>query len=548
MADDTTKNYAEISRERAHLMKQKIEQEDAAEASRQRLEKFLGRKMRPDEGFAAAERELVKRCLMENQLGDARLFAYFNAGRVLHALPSKTWFRWTGHFWEEDRDLTHRDGIASVVAAYHRLTDVVLEEIRTPGLDKEVLREKQALWKVLGKKLFSLCAERHRDAIIRLAIKDLGDLKLAVDEGELDKDLDLLACRNGVIDLRTGGLRPGRPEDLITRHVNVEWQGIDAPASLWERTLSEIFDGQPEVRDFVQRAVGYALLGRPRERKMFIFIGRGANGKTLLEQVLADVLGDLAVTIRSEVLLGRSYGGESATPELFRLKNTRLAFMSEPPKGLKFNEELIKRLTGMDRINARRMYGDAEQFDPTHTFFLAANTLPSSDGTDRAFWSRLLVVEFKSRFLSPREMAETGKAEGVFEIDLARRERLRAEAPGILAWIVRGCLEYQDRGLDPPDAVLRRTQQERDDVDYVGAYFGERVEFRKEEPEKFRIAAADLYQDFEEWFVQNVSKKAPSPNRFARLVKARFPDLERRKISRNMYLGVRFKDPLKGVA
>jgi P4 family phage/plasmid primase-like protien len=264
-----------------------------------------------------------------------------------------------------------------------------------------------------------------------------------LDHELLDADPWLLGVQNGVIDLRTGELRAARPGDLITMQCPVEYDP-KAEAPRWEEAIKEWFP-DPEVRGFVQRLAGAALYGGQRDHVLVIDYGTGRNGKGAYSRAISNVLGPYAATVHMSLIVdqGRDQH-DTVKSHLFRV---RLATAAETKRRVALNEASIKALTGGDRIQARRMREDPWEFDPTHMLRLQTNHLPEISGRDEGIWRRIRVLKWGTNF-EGRE-------------DPQLDEKLAAEAPGILRWMVEGCLAWQREGLAEPEQVKKDTLEYR---------------------------------------------------------------------------------------
>lgn len=221
---------------------------------------------------------------------------------------------------------------------------------------------------------------------------------------------------------------------------------------------------------FVQRLLGRCLTGDVSEQILPIFWGAGANGKsTLLSTILEVVGGDYAMKANADLLMAGQ--GERHPTELTQLFGMRLVVASETRSGRRLNEELVKDLTGGEPIRARRMREDFWEFRPTHKIILLTNCRPAVAGTDDGIWRRLRLVPFEVRFIDPNEPAAQGKRVArALRQDKGLPGKLRAEHPGILRWLVDGCLEWQRHGLTLPKQVLEATGQYRMEEDTVGEF------------------------------------------------------------------------------
>jgi len=294
---------------------------------------------------------------------------------------------------------------------------------------------------------------RHRvDAALEMAksqrhISDAGD--------GWDASPWLFGVANGLVDLKTGKLRQERPGDRITKHSAVPFLP-DAQAPRFEQFLSEIFSGDMALVDYVQRMVGYCLTGSVAGQCLFCWWGPGANGKSTLAGVLRHIFGEYAVNLAFSALEMANRN----THDLVALAGARLATAAETGEGTRLNEARIKMLTGGDPVTARRLYHESFTFEPTHKLVLAFNHKPVIADCSEGMWRRVRLLPFLRQF-SPEER----------ERDLDAR--LRTEAPGILAWAVRGCLRWRTEGLGEPPAVMQATADYRVDSDHISEFVGD---------------------------------------------------------------------------
>ena len=293
---------------------------------------------------------------------------------------------------------------------------------------------------------------------------------LAVAHGELDADRWLLNTPSGTLDLRTGATRPHDRALYLTSLCPTAY-AAGAACPLWKRFLEEVFargDGRPDhdLIDYVQKLLGYCLTGDVSTHMLPVFWGPGGNGKGTLLGTVLHVLGpDYATAAPADFLIVRH--GERHPTDVADLFGRRLVSCQETGEGASLNEPLVKGLTGGDVLKARRMREDFWSFHPTHKLILSTNYKPVIRGTDRGIWRRLRLVPFTRTF--------EGEAE-----DRALPGRLLAEAEGVLAWLVRGCLAWQKEGEQPPKAVLAATEEYREEQDKVGQFLAERCELAQD--------------------------------------------------------------------
>jgi putative DNA primase/helicase len=258
---------------------------------------------------------------------------------------------------------------------------------------------------------------------------------------------------NGVIDLRDGTLRAPDPADMMTMQSPVPFEP-EAQAPRWERALAEWFP-DADVRSYVQRLAGAALVGRQRDHVVIIHIGSGRNGKGTFVRGLSVPFGPYAGPIHLSLLVQAKHGEhDTVKADLFR---RRLAIAVETERqGHHLAEASVKNLTGGDRIYCRRMHQDPWSFEPSHSLWLQTNYLPRITGRDTGIWSRIRVVRWETSF------------ERAPDKDLGAR--LENESAGILAWAVQGCLMWQRDGLNEPESVIRATLAYREAQDTLARF------------------------------------------------------------------------------
>ncbi len=271
----------------------------------------------------------------------------------------------------------------------------------------------------------------------------------------LDADPWLLNVLNGTLDLKTGELRPHRREDLITALAPVEYLP-DALCPIWEATLHRIFGGNERLIQFWQRLCGRCLTADVSEQILPILHGSGANGKSTILTVLLEILGpDYAMMAPPGLLVVKH--GDSHPTERASLFGKRLVVDVESAEGARLNENLVKQLTGSDKITARRMREDFWLFTPTHKLMLATNHEPEIRETKDAIWRRIKLIPFT---------VTIPEAEQIKDMP----QRLKSEYPGILAWCVRGLADWLYNGLQPPDEVVDATAAYRAEQDTLAEF------------------------------------------------------------------------------
>jgi putative DNA primase/helicase len=460
----------------------------------------------------------ILRALKENQDGDARLFVQLHEDRYAYDHSEQEWYRFDGSHWKKDTTGLATAAITDVIDAYaaeagiqHRLRLAAEKQ----GNEEEAKRRK-AIGEGLHERIYKLQGLMRKKQVLALAAVDWAPRgkSLALEGTEWDADPMLLGCKNGVIDLRNGTFRAGKPGDYIKTYSPTEWRGLDAPAPGWERFLLEVFDHDKDMVDYIQRLSGYAITGQTSEHIYPILCGPGRNGKGTFLEVQKEVLGNLAGTIDAETILSQPWGKQAGAPssEIMYMRGKRLLWSSETDEGRSFATGKLKWLTGGDTLTARPVYGKEQiDFRPSHTLFLITNHRPHASSEDRALWERVHLIDFKWSFVDNPKKPEDRQR------DAKLPKKVKKEKAGILAWMVRGCLLWQQHGLKPPDSIKAATENYRKEEDLLGHFLAECCVLG----ENTEVQAGKLYHAYEDWCGHN-KHKAITGTAFGLQMKKRF--------------------------
>lgn len=398
--------------------------------------------------------------------GNAERLAALNA-KYVHYIPEMNrWMIWReGEGWRFDAD-------GELIRRTIEMTrSIFAEAAQEPDRDRS---QRLAKWGAASQN-----ASRIHAAIELL--KAQPGITIAADR--LDADPLILGVPGGrVVDLKTGLARPARREDLVTKRAGAAFDHL-ATCPAFRRFLERI---QPdrEIRAYLSRKCGYDLTGLIREHVFSIAWGSGANGKSTLARALAKAWGDYATQASPEMFLLQR--GASIPSDVAALRGVRLCLSLESDSGSFLNEPRVKALTGGDLVSARFLYGEWFQFRPTAKFIFGTNHRPVVSGTDLAIWRRIHLIPF-SVTIPPEEQ------------DPSLAEKLEAEAAGILAWAVRGCVDYLAVGLNPPAPVLAAVEEYRETSDLIRAFVEERCVLDPQESTR----ASEVYRGYAEWAKAN---------------------------------------------
>jgi P4 family phage/plasmid primase-like protien len=377
----------------------------------------------------AMDGELTEDILAEQFIDALTLGAWEDAeedpASVFRFVSSK-WYEWDGKCWGEERTLR------------------IFDRIRA------FLRDKSD----------SKSQRRLGSAVTVAAVEELArsDRRCATLPEAFDSDPLLLNTGGGIVDLRTGTVRPHNPRALMSK---ISPARVGGPCSRWHEFLKQVTDGDDQLAAYLQRFAGYALTGSTCEHVLFFFHGSGGNGKGVLLGILAAVMGGYATVAPIEAFT-ESRGDRHPT-ELAMLQGARLVTAQETEQGRAWAESKIKSLTGGDLISARWMRGDFFTFKPQFKLAIAGNHRPVLKTVDEAIRRRLHLIPFTVTVPPSKR-------------DPMLSQVLMTEAAGILEWMIEGCLHWQDGGLRPPARVLEATEDYFEAQDAFGQWFEDSCE------------------------------------------------------------------------
>lgn len=417
-----------------------------------------------DEGEPAAAPKDKPRKFALTDIGNAeRLVA--RHGDDFHYVPEwKSWLVWDGRRWQRDKT--------------HELERRAKDTIRNITSEtKTTLMNAEQREKLVN---FSKKSESN-SSVNNMLSRARAEPGIAIATDQLDAHPWLLNLKNGTLDLRTAELKPHDRAHLMTKFVPIEYDQ-DATCPTWLAFLARVMRDNATLIEYLQMSVGYALTGSTAEQCFFLLHGIGANGKTTFIETIQVLAGDYGTStdFRTFIESKNDRGPRDDVAELF---GARVVTAVEVGEGKRFNESLVKSLTGSDTVRARFLYESAFQFKPQFKLFLAANHKPVIRGTDEGIWRRVRLIPFTVQI--PKE-----------EQDKELLSKLRDELPGILAWAIDGCQLWLERGgLGLPDEVRAAGDDYRSESDTLGAFIDEYCELGREFSEPSKL----LYDAYAQW-------------------------------------------------
>jgi len=369
-----------------------------------------------------------------------------------------------------------------------------------PGLDK-------------GRRgvMTKLCSSGARMGLLATA---RSDRRIIVRHDDFDADPMALCTPDGVVDLRTGQLGQHDPKGYHTRRTEVAPEAGEPTEFL--RFLSEATGGDKGLIDLIQVKAGYWLTGLTREHDITFVWGPGGNGKSVLVNTLAHVMGTYATHTDSSTFAATR--NEQHPEALARLRGSRLVLANETAEGMAWNEARVKQASGGDKMTGRFMNQNTFEYTPLFKLVFVGNHKPRIANLDQAMKRRFHLIPFTVTPAKPNKTLE---------------EALRAEAGRILAWCIEGCLKWQADGVQLPDVVRNATAEYFTDEDPVGRFLEERTVTRHDAT----VLTASVYEAWRDW-----ASEQGEPIRTARWLTTNLsqrPGIERWKCSKTAQRGLR---------
>ena len=384
---------------------------------------------------------------MYGDIYNGQVFAQLFAGEMLYCHASKVWLKWNGQVWQWCLSGEHD------VLAKHASNELIRRAAQAFADNPK--GEENKLIQANAKQTLN---NQKRADMLRAASTEPGMWIGSM--AELDADPMLLGCANGVINLRTGTLLVADPKMLITKQVRATYEQ-EAKAPLWERFIFECFLGDTGTIRYMQKALGYALTGDVSEEVMHFLYGVGSNGKTLLTNVIYSILGEYAAIADTDLLMRKDKTNDNTpTPDIARLQGKRFIVANEVEEGRRLNDKNLKTLASKQNIHARELYGKTFEFAPQHKIFVTTNHKPYVSDQSEGAWRRIRMIPFLNRVSGD-------------QIDYGLEDKLMSEASGILNWLIRGCLMWQEERLNPSSAIEQSSSEYRKESDVLGLFIAE---------------------------------------------------------------------------
>ena len=438
--------------------------------------------------------------------GNAKLFAELHSDKMQFNHTNKIWYVWNGQYWQKD----------------------VKKEIYSYALDVSQVRQRNAITiEHPGEKsaMFNFGVRSGNKSNMDSMLSVASTLpEFATTSDDWDQDVLLFQCNNGILVLTDESFIQGKPEHMISQSSGINYDSnADCPS--FDQFLIDIMNGDEELAEYLLMCLGYSMSGLTEEQCMFILNGNGANGKSVLLDLMSHVLGDYLVHTRFDAFL-KKYNSAN-TNDLARLSKARIVTANESGEGKNWDQERIKEMTGGDKITARFLYGEFFEFRSKVKLWCATNNLPKTDDLSDAFWRRMVVIPFDRQF----------KGENRNTNILAE---LKQESSGIINRLYQGFLQWTYTTLkkQPPRVVIA-VNEYKAESDVVAQWIDETGVEKNGSYDS--TPAKVVYHYYMDWHEKNASGKPVPQITFGKRMKS--IGMESEKIGGNrVYVGIDFNN------
>lgn len=403
--------------------------------------------------------------------------------------------------------------------AIRKLIDEMIESIRNEKvLHSEDVTEEEA------REAFQKYYKKTRGTQSKKNIMNELMHRKTVTPDEFDKDDMLLNVANGYIDLTSRELYKHDIYRMFSQIANTDYSEKMQPA-VWLDFLNDIFAGDKAVIRYIQKALGYSLTGSTREQVMFILFGKGRNGKSIFVETIAEILGDYSNNMQAKSLMVKK--NDNVNTDIARLSKARFVTSSEPNEGFRFDEGLIKQITGGDKVTARFLYAEEFEYTPKFKIWVSTNHKPIIRGTDDGIWRRLVLIPFDVQI--PEE-----------KVDKDLKYKLLREAPAILNWMAEGAYMWMREGLELPEKLKASSKAYRTEMDVIEQF----IEDECKRVDDGRVKANELYSVYKNWANENNAYKMSNKD-FGQKMKEKFKS--KRMTNGMFYLGLEIPNKYPGL-
>jgi len=478
------------------------------------------------EGYDDIEKNNVGRLVMTACSGAEHdvacvIHAKFRDSYVCSDFGKNVWYRWSGHIW---RETDH--GVDLQLKLSKQIAGVFFEKMT--GIQSDMNNRGLTSCSGEGKAdcgVCEYCSEEKKRSGLNVIYTKLKTTmfknnvmkecrELFFDEEftkKVDSNKDLIAFNNGVLDLINLTFRDGKPEDYLSFSTGIDY---DAEKMYYEYEawpavdtfIKQVLPDQ-EVREYFLKHLATNLVGGNTAQKFHIMTGSGSNGKSMIMNLTSTALGDYACTVPISLFTQKRKGSGNAAPEVIRLKGRRFVTMQEPDESIALNTGLMKEITSGEKMYARDLFKSGTEFEVQAKFHLACNDKPKINTTDGGTWRRLVVINFKSKFVP----VPTAKNEFPLDESIQFLVQSKEWATPFLAYLVQTLKDGNGlRKLAAPTAVLEYTSDYRNENDGIAKFMSDKISPLVEGDEIVQVDKTTLKRVFKTWMSDNDLRLSPA--------------------------------------
>lgn len=419
-----------------------------------------------EEDFTSSSIDYTKYDL--NDTGNAKLFIDTFKDKIKYNFDRREWMIYQDNKWCVD--------FTNQIKCF---ADELIDKLKSFSLSMQ--DKDTSFYKSFVKNIARLSSSSGKDAMLKEATHIQS---IATKNWDYDKEDNLLNCKNCVVDLSSCETTTHDSKLMLSKSTTceVDFKKYKEP-KLWIKFLNDIFNNDENLIEYIQKALGYTLTGNTNEQCLFFNIGNGSNGKSVLFNTIYNIMGDYASNIQIETLLyNKNANGASASPDVARLNNARFVRTTEASEGQRFNEGLIKQLTGNDVITARYLYADFFEFTPKFKLWIACNNRIIIRGTDKGIWRRIKSIDYTQTFEGEK-------------VDKHLEEKLMQDKDNILMWCILGAKKWYKEGLGECEAVNKSITSYKEEMDVITQFINEKCVVNDKE----RTKASVLFEEYKNY-------------------------------------------------
>lgn len=436
--------------------------------------------------------------------GNAERFRDTYLGEIKFNCTEKKWMYWDSRRWALD-----------ITGEVKRKADIMLNQMR-----EDLKMTSEQFYNAFQKHITKSRSHRAKDAFIEETQHRDG---IPVEAAEFDRASNVLNVLNGTVSLKTGTVKEHNREHMLSKLAEVCYDST-ATCPRWDKFMEDITCGDPTLRLYLQRMVGYCLTASTSEQCVFFLYGNGSNGKSTFTDTIAEMLGEYAARCEADTVMQRDKNN-SARSDLARLQNKRLVVSEEPNDGCRLNEGIVKQMAGGtdNKLTVRFLYGSEFEFVPQFKIIMSTNYKPTIKGTDNGIWRRIRLIPFNALFEKSQQ-------------DKTLPDKLKKEMSGILNWAIAGAVGWYAEGLPPCPLIDTAVQEYRAEMDRIQQFVDDCLHIDADSS----IQAATLYTVYKQWCQEQGDRYPLSNMKFYGELRKRFES--KKTAAYNEYLGITFTD------